>query len=67
MNFETHLLDGCWSVLVCFEIPFFGVGARGRRPVSPPTPEGRGVRVNKGEQLFEKKLLERKIVSRKAT
>ena len=31
------------------------------------TPEGRGVRVNKGEQLFEKKLLERKIVSRKAT
>ena len=34
---------------------------------NPPTPEGRGVGVNKGEQLFEKKLLERKIVSRKAT
>ena len=33
---------------------------------NPPTPEGRGVRVDEGEQLFEKKLLERKIVSRKA-
>ena len=26
----------------------------------PPTPEGRGVRVDEGEQLFEKKLFERK-------
>ena len=43
------------------------VGARVRRPVSPPAPEGRGVRVDEGKQLFKKKLLERKIVSRKAT
>ena len=34
---------------------------------NPPTPEGSGVRVNEGEQLFEEQLLERKIVSRKAT
>ena len=37
VNFETHLLDGCWSVLVCFEIPFSGsahvaAGQSVRRP-----------------------------------
>ena len=36
-NPETHLLDGCWSVLVCFEIPFSGsahvaAGQSVRRP-----------------------------------
>ena len=35
--------------------------------LNPPTPEGSGVRVDEGEQLLEKKLVEGKIVSRKAT
>ena len=69
----TVRLDTSWQNLQALpsiadrKILFFGVGGSGRSPVSPPTPEGRGVRVDKGEQLFEEKLFERKIVSRKAT